>query len=362
MKRLLALLILFLLFGTIAQAQDLTETYSPPSGSLFTFDYPAGWTLDDSTANIELRSPDGLIIGVLNMDVTSRVGSNLTPAETLDLLMNFAQFPAGGVTTVMIGSREVARATFRQNGGQEAIAAAVRFSGLDTGIVVGVAPAGRLADVEPIVMAVAASLRLSDSPAEATAVVDTTPAVTVTEAPLPEGVLFQDNFEGGLKSAWAGSISTPTIVQDGDNHVLRVKNDEAFYLNSGGEWTDYVAEMRVKITQAAAIDGLVGVRFNPQAITTYGAFFNTQNDSVGLAYFFGDNKFNILSNSRVTLSVGQWYNLSLSVKGSLVELFFGNRRTNWLNSTQFDRGTFVVYASPDAQLYIDDVLIRDLTE
>jgi hypothetical protein len=264
----------------------------------------------------------------------------------------------------MVGSREVARGIFGQSEGREAVAAAVRFSPSDTGIVVGIAPAGRRADVEPIVMAVAASLRLADSPAEATteAVVESTPAVTATEAPLPEGVLFQDDFYSGLKPEWSASLGTPTIVQDGDNHVLRVNSDEAFYLNSGREWTDYIAEMRVKITQAAAIDGLVGVRFNPQAITTYGAFFNTQDDSMGLAYFFGDNEFNILSNSRVTLSVGQWYNVSLSVKGSLVELFFGNHRTNWLNSTQFDRGTFAVYASPDAQLYIDDILIRDLTE
>ena len=363
MKRLLALLIVFVLFGMMTQAQDLTETYTAPDGS-FAFDYPAGWVVDDSEANIVLGSPDGLIIGVLNIDVTSRVGTDLTPVETLDLLMNFTQFPADEATTVRMGGREVARVTFPQTNEREAVAAAVRFSESGTGVVVGAAPAGRLDEVEPIVMGVAASLRLADSPAEATAepVVEATPVVNATVAPLPEGVLFQDDFESGIKTDWAASLGTPTIIQDGDNHVLQVSGDEAYYLDSGRDWTDYIVEMRVKITQQADIDGLIGVRFNPQDVTTYGAFFDTQDNSVGLAYFFGDNEYNILSSSRVNMAAGQWYNISLSVKGDMVELFFGSHRTNWLNSTQFDRGTFAVYASPDAQLYIDDIIIRDLRE
>lgn len=365
MKRLLATLILFVLVGMAAQAQDLTETYTAPDGA-FAFDYPAGWTLDDSRATIVLASPDSsLQIAILNPDAASRVGDKLTPVETLDLLLNFAQYPPSEITTVRVDSVEVARATYMQGSQREAVAAVVRYAASNTGVVVGVAPTGRLDEVEPTVMAVAASLRLADSPAEATTAVETTPAVEATEAaaePLPEGVLFRDDFEGGLKTDWAASLGTPTIVQDGDNSVLQVNGDEAFYLDSGRDWTDYLVELRVKITQPTDIDGLIGVRFNPQDVTTYGAFFDTQDNSVGLAYFFGDNEYNILSSSRVNMAAGQWYNISLSVKGDMVELFFGSHRTNWLNSTQFDRGTFAVYASPDAQLYIDDIIIRDLRE
>ncbi len=356
MNKLVWLMLGVLLLPLVVAAQDLSETYTAPDGSL-AFDYPAGWSVDDSRLTIGLASPDSsLQIAILNPDAASRVGANLTPVETLDLLLNFAQYPPGEITSVMVGGVEVARATYRQGGDREVIAAVVRFSPSDTGVVVGVAPAERLAELEPIVLAVAASLRLSDSPAETAAI----PEATGVAAALPEGVLFQDDFESGLRDVWAAERGEPAVIQDGDNAVLEVEGDDSLYLTSGVDWTDYAAEMRIKAIQPSGIDGLIGVRFDPQAVTTYGAYFD--DDWIGLAYFYSHNDMKLLSSSRVSLVAGQWYTVRLQVKGSTMELYFNDRRINWLTSTQFDRGTLTLYAAPGAAFYVDDVVIRDLRD
>ncbi len=353
-NKLVWLILGVLLLPLVAAAQDLSETYTAPDSSL-AFDYPAGWSVDDSRVTIGLASPDGLQIAILNPGAASRVGEKLTAVETLDLLLNFTQYPPSEITTVMVGGVEVARATYRQGGEREGLAAVVRYATTETGVVVGVAPAEQLAELESIVLAVAASLRRGDSPAEAT------PEVTeIAAAPLPAGVLFQDDFESGLRDVWAAERGEPAVIQDGDNAVLEVEGDDSLYLTSGVDWTDYAAEMRIKVIQPSGIDGLIGVRFDPQAVTTYGAYFD--DDRIGLAYFYGHNDMKLLSSSRVSLVAGQWYTVRLQVKGSMMELYFNNRRINWLTSTQFDRGTLTLYAAPGSAFYVDDVVIRDLRD
>lgn len=354
-KKLIIITLAVLLLSPAVLAQGESAVYTAPD-ELFSFRYPAGWTLSDDGDNLLLRSPEGLIVGVLSPDVVSRVAASLTPAETLDLLLNFTEFPAGAAAEeITVGGYAAARASFRQSGQLEVVAVAVRYSEANTTIVLGVAEAEQLAAVEAVVLAVAASLNAGSTPAEVPAEATAEPV-----EPLPEGVLFQDDFEAGLKDWWVVYQGTPSIVLDGGNGALQVGSDEAFYLTTGADWTDYAAEMRVKITQADGISGLVGVRFDREKASAYAAFFDTEAGSAGLAYFFGSQSFNILSTSRINLAVGQWHDLEVSVQGDQVELRFGGQRTNWLTSTQFKQGTLLLYAAPGAEMLVDDIVIRDL--
>jgi hypothetical protein len=358
-KKLIIIALTVLLLAPAVLAQGESAVYVAPDES-FSFRYPAGWTLSDDGDNLLLRSPEGLTVGVLSPDVVSRVAASLTPAETLDLLLNFTEFPSGAAAEeITAGSYAAARAIFRQSGQLEVVAVAVRYSEANTTIVLGVAEAEQLPAVEAVVLAVAASLNAGSTPAEATAEA-VTEATAEPDEPLPEGILFQDDFEAGLKDWWAVYQGTPSVVLDGGNSALQVGSDEAFYLMTGVDWTDYAAEMRVKITQADGISGLVGVRFDREKAGAYAAFFDTKAGSAGLAYFFGSQSFNILSTSRINLAVDQWYDLKVSVQGDQVELRFGGQRTNWLTSTQFKQGTLLLYVAPGAEMLVDDIVIRDL--
>ncbi|NWG16460.1 MAG: hypothetical protein HXY41_07475 [Chloroflexi bacterium] len=358
MKKLFMIVVLaVLLLPPAALAQDLTESYTAPDGS-FSFRYPAEWTLAEDGTDLILRSPEGLMIVVMSPDVVSRVAANLTPAETLDLLLTVTQAAADTVEEISVGGYPAARVIVHQDGPRETAAVIVRYSNTSATILLGVADAEQLAAVEAVALAMAASLNAGSVPAES-ATAEAAPDATVE--PLPEGILFRDDFEGGLKDEWAAYQGMPSVVADGGNNALQVGGDEAFYVTTGADWTDYTATLRMKITQGDGISGLVGVRFDIKQVGAYAAFFDTGDDSAGLAYFFGTQTFNILSTSRVNLEVGQWYDLKVTAQGDQIELYFGGQRTNWLTSTQFKQGTLLVYAAPGTEILVDDVVIRDLS-
>lgn len=181
---------------------------------------------------------------------------------------------------------------------------------------------------------------------------------TDSHTPPPPGgmTLFSDDFEDGVADGWTTYGGTWAVAADG-SRVYRESGQSSTYRAAAGaaDWTDYVAEARVKPT---------GWNGSDRAVALMGRFHDANNTYV-LA-LRSSNKVElskIVSGSKTSLAVksfpvalNTWYTLKLEVNGATLRGY-----VNGLLQVAADDGTFaegrVGFRTEYASANFDDVLV-----
>lgn len=183
-KFLASIAIVLLMLTAVVLAQDtLTETYNNDD---FSFDYPAGWHVDDSGAFVRLNSPFTEPVVALLVFAGRDFTSQLT-GDTAVAILRSAQTLIPDITgdpaPMTIGEREAAVA-FMLTDELQGYAIVVPFSGGGYGLLLAATRPGAFAPFEPIVFAIAGTYNAAlDQPEPTATPVTAAPSMTIPTAP-----------------------------------------------------------------------------------------------------------------------------------------------------------------------------------
>lgn len=152
---------------------------------------------------------------------------------------------------------------------------------------------------------------------------------TAYGAPEPE-VLFQQDFQAGTSQGLtligaSNSWSVAPDPADPDNRVL-VQNTggtEAFALAGNASWTDYTAEVRVKMTKDGPYPGLIFRYANAQ---NYYMFRIDPNNKVVELTKKSANTDSLLGRTAFSSGLGTWYHLKIAVNGTSIRCYLNGDR------------------------------------
>jgi hypothetical protein len=348
----MALLVLVAAPLTLLAQEDLTQDFTASDGS-FGLKYPDGWFAQEKQKIVTLSNNQlvaegqALKKGTVSILITVIKPKIKTEAKLLlDVFVTSVKLKVNKSKVIKLGSKTGARA---DNTAGDGFILAVPVDNLNIALVSVFFIKGDQKKFEPTILAIADSVT--------TDVTATTAETAVaTESTLPEGVLFQDDFENGADQ-WIINGS-PDVIQDKGNGIFHFASGDSATIKTGGNWTDYQVEMRIRVVKSADVDAVVAVRTSTKG--GYAAYLSTKLDAAGIAYLLLPNTFNLLSRSKVSLAPNQWYALKITAKGTRVDLYLNKNRVNWINSKQLSSGTLLIGTVGGAQFDVDDVVVSDL--
>jgi pectate lyase len=168
--------------------------------------------------------------------------------------------------------------------------------------------------------------------------------------------LFGDDFEDGNSSGWTTSGGSWSVVTDG-SRVLRqsgTSSDARARAGSTG-WTNYTATARVKPLAFNGSNRFVALLARAQSNTSYYYLALRSNNTVELKKLVGGSSAT-LGSAPVTVTIGTWYTLSLSVSGTSITGRVNGGSTVTATDSQFSAGQVGV-ATFNASASFDDVAV-----
>lgn len=184
--------------------------------------------------------------------------------------------------------------------------------------------------------------------------------------------LFYDNFEsstnGELSSDWL-FFGDATVITVDDNNVVRLSgtNNEntEILLNGGYEWTDYALEAWIMFKEVLNnpdnSDLLILTRSDVNGVNFSAALVNVANDVGGVGSVFEGEIRNLQTNN-ATLRLDTWYYFRLEAIGDRIELKLDGDQVVWTSTRQqLAQGTVGFFVNGGVELYVDEILVMDLT-
>ncbi|MFD3257223.1 family 16 glycoside hydrolase [Paenibacillus lentus] len=170
--------------------------------------------------------------------------------------------------------------------------------------------------------------------------------------------LFSDNFEDGNTAGWTsvtGGWAVPTV---GTNKVLSSGNQTTTSLitaNSGGSWTDYAyeARMRMPITNANA-----GIVFRVQDANNYYMYrINSSNQQLEL-FKSVNGQLTLVTSAPFMAIEKQWYTVKAVIQGNTIACYVdGELKMEWINpETELTTGG-IGFRTTSAGVHFDDAIV-----
>nr|MDT0660105.1 fibronectin type III domain-containing protein [Micromonospora sp. DSM 115978] len=178
------------------------------------------------------------------------------------------------------------------------------------------------------------------------------PAVT----PAPNTPLFTDDFEDGDAAGWSRAGGQWSVVTDGSTHAYRQRSGSAATRASAGDlgWTDYGVTARVKPTAFGTAQSWAGLLARVNSNTNYYYLALRSNSSLELGRVQA-GRATVLADSPVSVIIGSWHTLRLTVVGSTLTGVLGTT-TVTATDAHFPAGRIALATSYAAATF-DDVAV-----
>jgi pectate lyase len=186
-----------------------------------------------------------------------------------------------------------------------------------------------------------------------------TAALVAVTANAFAATLFSDDFQDGNAAGWSasgGSWSVTTV--DGSLAYQQTGTSSDARARAGqSSWTNYTVTARVKPTAFNGTNRFVALLARAQSATSYYYLALRSNNTVELKKLVGGASTTLASGS-VTVTVGTWYTLRLTVAGSSLSGQVNSGAVLTANDSQFAGGQ-VGLATFNASAAFDDVNVTD---
>ncbi|MCM3698668.1 family 16 glycoside hydrolase [Paenibacillus macerans] len=170
--------------------------------------------------------------------------------------------------------------------------------------------------------------------------------------------LFSDNFEDGNTAGWTSVTGGWNVPADGTNKVLSSGGQTTTSLitaNSGGLWTDYTYEARMKMPITDANAGMV---FRVKDANNYYMYrINSSNQKLEL-YKSVNGKLTAVTSTPFTAKEKQWYTVKAVIQGNTIACYVdGELKMEWTNPVTELTAGGIGFRTTSAGVHFDDVLV-----
>jgi pectate lyase len=168
--------------------------------------------------------------------------------------------------------------------------------------------------------------------------------------------LFSDNFEDGNSSGWSTSGGTWSVGTDGSRVYRQTGTSTTARARAGSAtWTSYTVTARVKPTAFNGSNRYGALLARAQSSSSYYHLALRNNNTVELARVVSGG-ITALATAPLTVTVGSWYALSLSVSGSTLRGTVNGSTVVSATDSQFASGQIGVVTFNTA-VNVDDVSV-----
>jgi pectate lyase len=168
--------------------------------------------------------------------------------------------------------------------------------------------------------------------------------------------LFTDDFADGDSAGWTTSGGTWSVAADG-TPVLRQSGTsaDARALAGTATWSDYTVTARVKPTAFNGANRFAALAARVQSATSYYYLALRSNNTVELKRLSGGSSATLAA-APVTVTINQWYALSLTVSGTSLRGTVNGAVTVSATDSAYSSGR-IGLATFNASANFDDVLV-----
>ncbi|MGW8918834.1 family 16 glycoside hydrolase [Paenibacillus lautus] len=175
--------------------------------------------------------------------------------------------------------------------------------------------------------------------------------------------LFSDNFEDGNTAGWTSMSGGWTVPTVGTNHVLSSGNQTTTSLitaNSGGSWTDYVYEARLRMPITNANAGMV---FRVQDANNY-YMYRIHSSNQQLELFKSVNgQLTLVNSTPFTAIEKQWYKVKAVMQGNTISCYVdGELKMEWTNPVTELTAGGIGFRTTSAGVHFDDAVVSLLNK
>ncbi len=169
--------------------------------------------------------------------------------------------------------------------------------------------------------------------------------------------LFSDDFNDGNANGWtvsggSWSVASGVYGQTGTSSDARARSGQA-------SWTNYTVTARIRANAFNGSNRFVALLARAQSNTSYYYVALRSNNTVELKKLVGGTS-TTLATAPVTVSIGTWYTVSLTVNGSNLSSQVNGGATLTASDSQFASGQ-VGLATFNASASFDDVVVTSDT-
>lgn len=178
------------------------------------------------------------------------------------------------------------------------------------------------------------------------------------EAAVP--AYFEDDFENGSLRAWENHQRIQSIVQEGNNHFLRLENDTGNYsivALRNGSWSNYALEAKIRVQQAAVV--FLNVRESTRG--SYAAVLDVGGQAVSLITGI-NGRYTDLGSQWSDLTVGEWIPVRVEVWQNQIRLYLSDRLVLFANNDVHTEGGVSFTVGDRGIVEFDDIRIMQLAE